>query len=203
MTDSTLLRKPHWQFSSLPQPVGFLYWPPIESGRDLFARRFVVTLRIYRSSPPGWSDHTFSVGISGSEIVCEPPGLKVEVIDTEWLDRELRDFIVAAQVQAENNSGKTIRLSPIHWMQAATPGALAPEPGDMPAIRTAVSAEQARRTPSLYDRMEIADGEVVRGWIVYGVGRSKTGGKPQVFLIIRDEEGNMYPAAVEAAMARR
>jgi len=42
-----------------------------------------------------------------------------------------------------------------------------------------VSAEQPRRTPSLYDRMEIADGEVVRGWIVYGVGRSATGGEPQ------------------------
>jgi hypothetical protein len=35
------------------------------------------------------------------------------------------------------------------------------------------------------------------------VGRSKTGGKPQAFLVIRDEEGNMCPASVEAAMARR
>lgn len=65
-----------------------------------------------------------------------------------------------------------------------------------------MSAEQARRTPSLYDRMEIADGEVVRGWIVYGIGRSATGGKPYAFLVIRDEEGNMYPAAVEAATIR-
>jgi hypothetical protein len=45
--------------------------------------------------------------------------------------------------------------------------------------------------------MVIADGETVRGWLVYGVPRAKTGGKPQVFLIIRDEEGNIYPAAVE------
>ena len=184
---------PHWLFSSMPDPVGFSYWPPIASGRDLSGRRFVVTLRIFRSSPPGWSDYTFGVGVSGSAIVCEPLPLRVEVIETDWRDRELRDFIVAVRLQVQNNSGKTIRLSPVHWMQVAVPGVVPAEPTDLPAIRAAVSAEQARRTPSLYDRMEIAAGEVVRGWIVYGVGRSATGGKPQAFLVIRDEEGNMYP----------
>ena len=120
---------PHWLFSSLPEPVGFSYWPPIASGRDLSARRFVVTLRVFRSSPPGWSDHTLGVGVSGSAIVCEPLPLKVEVIETDWRDRELRDFIVAARVQVQNSSGKTVRLSPVHWMQAATPGVIAAEPG--------------------------------------------------------------------------
>ena len=109
--------------------MGFSYWPPIASGRDLSARRFVVTLRVFRSSPPGWSDHTLGVGVSGSAIVCESLPLKVEVIETDWRDRELRDFIVAARVQVQNNSGKTVRLSPVHWMQAATPGVIAAEPG--------------------------------------------------------------------------
>ena len=194
---------PHWVFSSLPDPAGVVYWPPIQSGSDLSARRFVIVVRIHPSSSQRWSDHTFSVGLSGSAIVCEPPLLAVEIVDTDWRLRELRDYVVAAQVQVRNNSGKNIRLSPIHWMQAAAPGMIPPVPDELPKIKAAVRAEQARRVPSLYDRMEIADGETVRGWIVYGVGRSKTGGKPPAFLVIRDEEGSMYPAAVSTSTTRR
>ena len=194
---------PHWMFSSLPDPVGVVYWPPIQSGSDLSARRFVIVLRVHRSGPQRWSDHTFSVGLSGSAIVCEPPLLAVEIVDTDWRLRELRDYVVAAQVQVRNNSGKNIRLSPMHWMQAAAPGVIPPAPDELPKIKAAVRAEQGRRVPSLYDRMEIADGETIRGWIVYGVGRSKTGGKPPAFLVIRDEEGNMYPAAVTTITTRR
>jgi hypothetical protein len=189
---------PHWIFPSLPEPVRVVYWPPIESGRDLSARRFAVTIRVYRSEPPGHVDFTRLVGISGSALVCEVPELTVRVLRADWKAHGLAGFIVAMEVEAKNESGKTIRLSPVHWMQTGSPGIQWPEPQDIKAIRSAIGVEQAQRTPSLYDRMEIADGETVRGWIVYGSGRSKTGGKPLLFLMLRDEEGNIYPAAVEA-----
>jgi hypothetical protein len=138
---------PHWLFSSLPEPVGVIYSPPIQSGRDLSGRRFVVTLRIYRSSPHGWADHTLVIGISGSAVVCEPPDLKVDVLESDWKDWNLQGFIVAARVQAENHCGKTVRLSPHHWMQTAAPGVVPPAPADLRSIRSAVAAEQVQRLP--------------------------------------------------------
>jgi hypothetical protein len=73
----------------------------------------MVTCSIFRSGPAGWSDHTFGIGVSGTATGCERLPLKMGVIDTVWRYREPRDFIVAARVEVQNNSGKTIRLSPV------------------------------------------------------------------------------------------
>lgn len=54
---------PHWRFSSLPQPVPLSY-SPAASISELAGRRFIVTVQLMRTDPPGYMDVDFSLGIT-------------------------------------------------------------------------------------------------------------------------------------------
>jgi len=105
---------PDWHFTSAPLPIMVRYWPPIKSLSDLSGRRFVTTVRISRSEPPGHADRTFEVGIgTGQALVCEPVALKVTVLDCDWKDWQLRHFIVSVRLRVNNTTDRTIRLAPV------------------------------------------------------------------------------------------
>lgn len=188
----------HWRFTSVPLLIGVMYYPPIKSLSDLSSRRFVVTIRILRSEPRGHMDRTFEVGSSGGqELVCEPVPLKVTILDRDWKDWHLRHFIVSVLVRVENTTARTIRLAPVFWLESDSRDVPPPDRDDPKAIRQDISKEQERRTPSLFDRLEIPPHDRISGWVVHWVSRSEHYGKPHCWLILRDEVGGVYPVRIE------
>lgn len=63
----------HWWFSSLPQPIGFMY-RPVRTLADVEAQRFLVTVRIIRADPPNTTDRQFAVGVNGFDLTCAQVG---------------------------------------------------------------------------------------------------------------------------------
>jgi hypothetical protein len=61
----------HWWFSSLPEPIGFMYHP-VATGAALEDQRFVVTVRIIRAEPANSTDRQFAIGVHGFDLICEP-----------------------------------------------------------------------------------------------------------------------------------
>jgi len=189
---------PHWWFTSLPLPIGVMYWPPIKSLGDLSGRRFVMTIRISRSEPAGHVDRTFEVGIgSGQALVCEPVALKVTILDCDWKDWHLRHFIVSVRVRIENTTARTIQLAPVFWMESDHKDVPPPHRDDPRTIRQDIFKAREYRTPSLFDRREIPPGDSISGWVVHWVSRSEHYGKPRCWLILRDETGGLYPVRIE------
>lgn len=191
-------RPHHWHFTSAPLPITVSYRPPIKSLHDLSTRRFVTTVRISRSEPPGHADRTFEVGIgTGQALACEPVALKVTILDRDWKDWHLRHFIVSVRVRIENTTARTIWLAPVFWMESDPRDVPPPDRDDPRAIRQDIFKVQEHRTPSLFDRREIPPYDSISGWLVHWVSRSEHGGKPHCWLILRDEVGGLYPVRVE------
>jgi len=61
----------HWTFPTLPSPVSIRY-SPVRTWQEQDRHYFVVTVRVIRDDPPGFTDTTFKLGTEGQEPYCRP-----------------------------------------------------------------------------------------------------------------------------------
>lgn len=63
------LKGNHWTFPSLPQPVTFRY-SAVRAWSELSEQYIVLTLRVIRDEPEGYTDFQFKIGADGTEPYC-------------------------------------------------------------------------------------------------------------------------------------
>jgi hypothetical protein len=188
--------EPHWWFPTLPEPMGITYWPPIKSGKDLSARRFVALIRVYRSEPAHYTDFTFEVGVTGSLLICNPVPLKCTVLQAVWKPWREKYFIVSARIEIVNRSAKAVRLGSTFRLESDSGDGSALEPDGVTALKRAVTIERQKYSYIPAD-CELPAHHYMRGWYTYSLPRSRNGGKPHCTLICRDVEGRLYPMPIE------
>jgi len=188
--------EPHWWFPTLPEPIGIMYWPPIKSGKDLSARRFVVLIRVYRSEPAHYTDFTFEVGVSGSLIICNPLPLKYTVLQAVWKPWRQTHFIVSVRIEILNRSAKAIRLGSTFQLESDSKDGppLAPDEVTVLKRATTIEGQKYGYIPVGY---ELPAYHYMRGWLTSSLRRSENGGKPHCILIDPDMEGHLYPMPIE------
>ena len=188
--------EPHWWFPSLREPIGIRYWPPIKSGKDLSARRFVVLIRVYRSEPARCSDFTFEVGISGSLLICNPVPLKVTMLQAVWKPWRQTHYIVSADIEILNQSANAIRLAPTFQVESDSKAKPSLEPNEVTALKRAITTE-GQKYATIPANLVLSAHHYIRGWLIFELERSENDGKPHCTLIYRDMEGRHYPVPIE------
>ena len=188
--------EPHWWFSSLPEPIGIMYWPPIKSGKDLSARRFYVLLRVYRSEPAHCADFMFEVGVSGSLLICNPAPIRCALLQAVWKPWRQTHYLVSVRIEILNQSARAIRMAPSFQVESDSQDGPSLGPNELRALKRATQTERDKYAGLPAD-LVLPAGHYIRGWVIFSIRRSKDGGKPHCTLVDADMEGRRYPIPVE------